>query len=264
VNELLLSLVLALRKSEVTLLSALPFRWRPSDEPLQFLVRDSRLGRSRPALLRPDAILDVPGQRRRLFLQAETGLHGLAPASPRETHALRRVERYATFFVALADRDRRLTWYRAAFGDDFAPELVLLFQSETRRARVERVVQENIRGIEVRALTFAGAAAALAPIVAPPAATPADAGISAAPRRAETAVRMIAISADLANRLQRGLNLYVETYNSMRKLLTAHAVTCPSRFDLTPGPIAELTAFSDTIWYEILGEPREAPKGRPS
>jgi hypothetical protein len=95
-NEILLGLVLALRKSETTPLSTLPFRWRVGDAPFRFVLYDRVLGRSRPALLRPDAILDVPSRRRRFFLEAETGSRGLAPAAPRDGQVTRRLSRYGT------------------------------------------------------------------------------------------------------------------------------------------------------------------------
>ena len=98
-NEILLALVLATRRSESAPLTTLPFRWRVADEPIRFEVFDRPTSRARPALLRPDAILDLPGRQRRIFLDAETGSSGLAPRDAREAHAKRRLERYVTFFL---------------------------------------------------------------------------------------------------------------------------------------------------------------------
>ncbi len=66
-NDVLLELVVSLRRSETALLEELPFRWRAeNDEVLQFRAFGHHLGESHQAVLKPDAILEVPGRGRRL------------------------------------------------------------------------------------------------------------------------------------------------------------------------------------------------------
>jgi len=71
-NEILLALVLATRRSESAPLSALPFRWRVADEPIRFEDLDRATAKARPAVLRPDAVLEIPGRQRR-FVNPATG-----------------------------------------------------------------------------------------------------------------------------------------------------------------------------------------------
>jgi hypothetical protein len=269
-NEVLLGLVLSLRKSEAAPLSTLPFRWRVADSPLRFKIFDRLLGRSRPALLRPDAIVDVPSRRRRFFLEAETGSRGLAPAGPRDGHVTRRLSRYVTFVTGYAEptggveRDREQTWYRAAFPDAFDPEVVVLVQSEARRAHVDRVVREHLGRsghLRASALTLAGAAASLQPLVVAPAPPP-PIPLTNVAAPATSKVRTVAIDAGLAKRLDDGLNLFVTTYNAITRAARGHAAVCPTRFMPDPGPAHDLNAFRELLLYEILGYPREPHPSR--
>ena len=215
--------------------------------------------------MRPDA-LDLPGRQRRIFLDAETGSSGLAPRDAREAHAKRRLERYVTFFNGFADQDMTRTWYRAAFRDGFAPEVVFLVVSDARRARVERVIHDTMGSGQhrfgVRVLTLASAAVALAPLVAAPG-TPSATGPG--PARVDTpGVRTVRIEPDVARRLTDGLQLFVRSYNSLRHDTVAHAGVCPVRYSPPPCPVAELNAFRELLLHDILGNPRDPPKGRTS
>jgi hypothetical protein len=270
-NEVLIGLVLALRMSETAPLSALPFRWRVADDPVRFEIFDRVLGRSRPALLRPDAILDIAPRRRRFFLEAETGTRGLVPAGPRDGHVTRRLERYGAFFVGHTGplsgemkRDRERTWYRAAFPDGFDAEIIVLVQSEARRAHLERVIRDHLgrsEHLRARALTVAAAASELKPLVAPPPPPPIPLTNVAAP--ATSHVRTVAIDARLRKRLDEGLSLFVTAYNAIRRETREHAAVCPTRFKPDPGPVDELNAFRELLLYEVLGyrrEPEASPK----
>lgn len=253
-DELLIALVLAARRSEAAPLTALPFRWRVGDEPLRFQVLDRVQHGVRPAVLRPAAILELPALRRRIFLEPELGTASLAPTDPRQGHVRRRLERYTTYFLSFADRDMRHRWYGAAFPDGFAPEVLVLATSEARRAKVEAYIREHLKGCEdrfgARALTLAGAAAALVPLVTP-AAQQAQQPPPLPPRG-----RTIVIDDDLARRIRHGLKAFVETYNSIRTETSAHAQVCPTHFKPAPGPVADLNAFNDLMWEVILGQPR--------
>ena len=89
-NELLIALVVASRRSEAAPLTELPFRWRVGDEPLRFEVYDRVQYGVRPAILRPAAVIDFTAARRRIFLEPELGTASLAPTDPRQDVRLRR------------------------------------------------------------------------------------------------------------------------------------------------------------------------------
>ncbi|HEU4384686.1 MAG TPA: hypothetical protein VFR85_14460 [Anaeromyxobacteraceae bacterium] len=266
-NEVLLALVLAARKSETAPLTELPFRWRVPDEPLRFEVYE-RYRTTRPAILRPGAIIDFPRVNRRVFLEPELGVTSLVPVDPREAHVKRRLERYSTFFISYADRNRDRSWYQASFPDAFYAEVLVLARTEDRRVRIERHVKDWFRpdrDFAIRVVTFLGAVAVLTELVtqsAPPAKQstpdPARGGSSSTP--AAPFVRTVTIDADLAHRIGQGMTLFVETYNSIRRETSAHSQVCPMGFRLAPGPLAELNAFHDLVWSVILGVPRSPAK----
>lgn len=259
-NELLLALVLAGRRSGAASLSPLTFRWRVGDELLRFQIFDRIQPGSRPAFLRPAAILDLPLHRRRIFLEPELGTASLTPTDPRQGHVKRRLERYATFFLSFPGRDTRRTWYETAFPDGFAPEVLVLATSESRRTKVEAYIREHLKGCEdrfgTRALTMSGAAAALAPLVSP--AHPSVQQPPPLPPRGRTVV----IDDDLARRIRHGLRAFVDTYNSIRREASAHTQVCPTHFKPAPGPVDELNAFNDLVWEVILGTPRTSTGDR--
>ncbi len=271
-NELLIALVLATRRSESAPLADLPFRWCVADQPLRFEVYDRVYATARRAVLRPGAVIDLPRIRHRIFLEPELGTTSLAPADPRQGHVKRRLERYTTFFRSFTGRDMKHTWYGAAFPDGFYPEVFALARTEARRAKVERHIKDWFQGDDsryaLRAFTLAGAKATLTPLVAlagtaaprPPTPVPAPAPATSLP--IPLTARVVVVDDALANRIKRGLNLFVDTYNSFRKQVHAHAQVCPTHFKLAPGPVAELNAFNDLVKETILGKPPEPAKDR--
>jgi hypothetical protein len=271
-NELLIALVLAARRSEAAPLADLPFRWRVADEPLRFEVYDRVQYGVRPAILRPAAILELRAARRRMFLEPELGTTFLAPTDPRQGHVKRRLERYSTYFLSFADRDMKRTWYAAAFPDGFTPEVLVVARTEARRAKVEAYLRQYVghedSRYRLRTLTMAGACAALTPAVAPATVRPVPSAQTQAPGTAHPSQppplaprgRTVVIDDDLARRIRHGLRAFVDTYNSIRRETSAHAKVCPTHFKPAPGPVEELNAFNDLVWDAILGTPR-APTG---
>ncbi len=259
-NELLLAFILAARRSESAPLTDLPFRWGVADELLRFEVFDRVYTGRRAAVLRPGAVIALPRAGRRIFLEPEVGSTSLAPVDPREGHVKRRMERYTKYFVGYTDRDRKKTWYGAAFTDALYPEVLVLARTEARRARIERHLKEWFRGGEelfaLRAVTLAGAAAELTPLVVR-SVTLALQGAPLAPP-----VRTVVIDADMARRLKDGIVCFIGAYNAIRKQASAHADTCPTHFMPDPGPVAEMNAFRDVVWHDILGKPRDSEKDR--
>jgi hypothetical protein len=267
-NELLLALILAARRSESAPLTDLPFRLGVADELLRFEVFDRVATGRRAAVLRPGAVIALPRAGRRIFLEPEVGSTSLAPADPREGHVKRRMERYTSYFLSFTDRDRKKTWYGAAFPDAFYPEVFVLAQTEARRARIERHLKDWFRGGEelyaLRAATLAGTIAALTPLVSRSAAVAAPpappTSIFASPTGQP--VRMVAIDTDMARRLKDGITCFIGAYNAIRRQTSAHADTCPTHFMPDPGPVAEMNAFRDVVWHDLLGKPRDSEKGR--
>lgn len=263
-NELLITLVLAGRRSEAAPLTDLPFRWRVADEPLRFEIYDRVQYGVRPAILRPAAILELTAARRRVFLEPELGTASLAPTDPRQGHVKRRLERYSAYFLGFASKDMKRTWYATAFPDGFTPEVFVLARTEARRAKVEAYLRQNFghedARYRLRTLTMAGTFAALTPAVVPAAAAPPGHGAaspaSMAPPSLPPRGRTVVIDDDLARRIRHGMRAFVDTYNSIRRETSAHAKVCPTHFKPAPGPVDELNAFNDLVWDVILGTPR--------
>ena len=208
-NEVLLDLVVTLRARGAGELAGMPFRWQGEDRTdLEFEMFQRQLGVTARVALRPDALLTFPRRRRRLFLEAETGSQGVYAANPHRTGAvLRKVERYAAFFLGRSGGTGR-TWYERAFPDGFAPRLVFLVHSEGRRTRVQRALEgwegalspERFRAV---VLTFAGAASALEAYL--PGAPPTAALPSAAERLVEVHPRRLRLLRAILAELSRSL-----------------------------------------------------------
>jgi hypothetical protein len=276
-NELLIALVLAARRSESAPLADLPFRWCVADQPLRFEVYDRVYTTARPAVLRPGAVIDLPRIRHRIFLEPELGTTSLAPADPRQGHVKRRIERYTTFFRSFTGRDMKHTWYGAAFPDGFYPEVFALARTEARRAKVERHIKDWFQGDDsryaLRAFTLAGAKATLTPHVAITAPRPTSPGLAGPPQTASTAssvpavappeggVRTFTVDRDLDVRLRSGMSEWVMEYHALRNRLVRHAERCPTQIDVPKPSVFGMNAFADLIWHRLLGRPGEPPMG---
>jgi len=170
----LAGLVAALRASPTAQLSSLPFRRLCEDDGvLEFEVRGRDLMTRDRAVLKPDAILEIPGRGRRLFIEAETGTQSIATPQPERTGAvLAKLQRYAAYFTDFVGRERQ-TRHDRAFTDGFVPRLVFVVHSRDRRQRVTHAVEKWLAafrakesGLPIRfqvlVFTFAEAATALA------------------------------------------------------------------------------------------------------
>jgi hypothetical protein len=188
-NDVLVELVVALRSSLSARVTELPFRWLCEDDSvLGFEMFHRHTGATTPAVLKPDAILEVPAQKRRLFLEAETGTHSIASVNP-ENHGavLNKLQRYGHFFTALAG-DGATTYYARAFPDGLFPVLVFLVHSAERKRRVENAAKQwlgtqGATSFRVRALSFEEAAGVLTAFIR-------DGGSRTQPTRVEAASRV--------------------------------------------------------------------------
>jgi hypothetical protein len=116
----------------------LPFHWDVTDDTHLPWREPADDGRLRDRVLLPDAILEVPVARRRLFIECETGTHTLVPVS-RDKHqaTVRKAERYETFLNGLADVPNRVTHCARKYPDGWAAEVLFLVPTEGRRASSE-------------------------------------------------------------------------------------------------------------------------------
>lgn len=91
-------------------------------------------------LLRPDAFLELPGQRRRVFVESEMGTHTIAAASASKTGATTaKMERYEAFCSLVSGPSKR-SWYAERFADGWKPEVLFLVRSKVREGSVQRAV----------------------------------------------------------------------------------------------------------------------------
>jgi hypothetical protein len=235
-NEVLTALVQRLRASITAPLVALPFRWLSEDDGvLDFQIFRTELQQSFKAVLKPDAILEIPARQRRLFIEAETGTQSITTAHPGQTGAVvSKLRRYGKFFEGLAVRVAG-TWYENAFPDGFAPRLLFLVHSNERRERVRRAVRSELgeRGPSSHAVltyTFAEAPSVLAPYITRGRLDPAERG----------PVRIVTMDAKKAGQLRDAFNELVTALNASREALLQH--------NALPGSLQiPLAPFSKTV-----------------
>lgn len=113
---------------------ALPFRWNVAEDvELPWRDRDEA-GCEKSRVIRPDAVLELPGCERRLFIECEMGTNPLTSSSPDKPQAtVRKVERYDAYVSGFADVTARLSHYRRKYPDGWPCEVLFLVQSESRR-----------------------------------------------------------------------------------------------------------------------------------
>ncbi|MGO9830213.1 MAG: replication-relaxation family protein [Myxococcaceae bacterium] len=110
------------------------FRWVPSDRVrLVWGEWEMREGRRQQRVIQPDAVLEVPRQKRRYFLECEMGTHTIVPnqgSSPGATVA--KADRYQRFLGDASGLDGRRTHYDTQYPDGFAPDVLFLVLNRGR------------------------------------------------------------------------------------------------------------------------------------
>ncbi len=147
------------------------FRWVPSDRVrLVWEEWEMREGRKQQRLIQPDAVLELPVQRRRFFLECEMGTQKIAPGEASAPGAtLSKADRYRAFLSGGAADEA--SHYQAQYRDGFAPEVLFLVLSDGRAKSVNsalgawRAKNRDPRPIAIRALTFEDAATELRRLV---------------------------------------------------------------------------------------------------
>ena len=160
------------------------FRWVPSDRVrLVWGEWEMREGRRQQRVIQPDAVLEVPRQRRRYFLECEMGTHTIAPKQGNPPGAtLAKADRYQKFLADASGLDGRRTHYDSQYPDGFAPEVLFLVLGGGRAASVNaalaswRKTAATRRPAGMRGATFSDAAAELRQLAGLPAVQPHMAG----------------------------------------------------------------------------------------
>jgi hypothetical protein len=255
-NEVLVGLVVALRSSPTNPVTALPFRWICEDDGvLEFEMFHRHTGVTTAAVLKPDAILELPGRQRRMFFEAETGAHSIASANASVHGAvLHKLQRYAHFFTALAG-DGPATYYTRAFPDSLFPVLVFLVHSPERKRRVEKAAREWLGAqrsgsFRVRVLTFEEASGVLAAFIREGRGEPAEPPVGGVGHFDEVKARQ----------LRDGYNALAEALNASRRAIAEHNARGRCQLALPPAPVEALRALRDLIRNDLLGEARSVPK----
>ena len=94
-------------------------------------------------LIRPDAVLEVPASRLRVFIEGETGSQPLKSRNKDRLGATTaKLRRYQAYMTGFADVATRRTWYQQRFPDGFAAELLVLAPPGRRAVNTRRVVDE--------------------------------------------------------------------------------------------------------------------------
>ncbi len=157
-NELYLMLAQRHRAAQA------PFVWTAANATeLPWQEFNFRTGRTEERRLAPDAIVELPAERTRVFLEDEMGAH---PLPRREVNvqawALSKLNRYASFMLQGSHR----TFYAQKYPDGWKAELVLLVHSDERASNLAEVIKEwrtlnRAAPLVIRALSFRQTAALL-------------------------------------------------------------------------------------------------------
>jgi hypothetical protein len=262
-NDVLAGVVERLRVSASAPLAALPFRWLSEDDGvLEYDHYDRRTGTTSKAVLKPDAIVDIPERRRRLFIEAETGTQSIATANPARSGAIvSKLARYAGFFMGLAkESGDRETWYEAAFLDGYAPRLVFLVHSDERLARVHAAVKAWMGGnasnrFQALVYTFADAARVLAPYIVN--------GTFQAPAPARS-MRVVTMDTVKAAELRDGYNQLVAALNEARAAIQRHNATPgATQVQLPPQRLSAIDALRAFIRDELSAPANPTTTSKP-
>ncbi len=137
------------------------FRWMTSDlVRLPWKQYLQKSGRPRERVVFPDAVLELPQSRRRLFLECEMGTHSIVARTDQKAGStLSKVENYSGFIRGFADSVTGETFYARKYPDGWTPEVLFLIRTTARVKSVNEAIAQWRAGrlgtpLAVRALTF--------------------------------------------------------------------------------------------------------------
>jgi len=120
-------------------------------------------------LLRPDAVMVVPSQKRRIFIESETGSHTITTSNAQRLGAtVNKIERYEAY--CSTGPGKGVSWYAERYTDGYRPEVLFLVPTPLRRDNVMEAIAAWKLKHPRAACTFRSAVAvdevkALAPVV---------------------------------------------------------------------------------------------------
>ncbi len=137
------------------------FRWITSDVVrLPWRQYLQKTGRQLDRVVCPDAVLEFPASRRRLFLECEMGTHSIVARTDQNAGStVSKVENYAGFIRAFADSVNGETFYARKYPDSWTPEVLFLVRTAARVKSVNQAIEQwratRVGApLAVRALTF--------------------------------------------------------------------------------------------------------------
>ncbi len=166
-NELLIAL-LAPSTGTYARVRQTNFRWIASDlVRLPWRQYLQKTAKQVERVVFPDAVLELPASRRRLFLECEMGTQSILSRADRKAGStVSKVENYAGFIRGFADSVKGETFYARKYPDGWTPEVLFLVRTAARVKSVNQAIEQwratrAGTALEVRALTFDQAGAEL-------------------------------------------------------------------------------------------------------
>jgi len=121
---------------------ALPFKWIACDS-VRLPWKEYRDGNRLDRIIQPDAVLELPTLRKRLFLECETGSHTIVPRGfHKPGSTLSKAQRYECFICDLVDIESKTTFYARLYPDGFAQQVLFLVSNPGRADSITRAVTE--------------------------------------------------------------------------------------------------------------------------
>lgn len=117
------------------------FRWFGTEAVrLPWREYDAKDGASRPRLIVPDAVLELPHRQQRLLLECERGTHSLQAVSPEKAGATTaKLDRYQAFCSG-RDVESGARFALQAYPDGWAMELLFVAPTQTRVDGITRTI----------------------------------------------------------------------------------------------------------------------------
>src|SRR5229473_5402711 len=140
------------------------FRWIASDTVRLPWKQHLAHGSTTPdRLVLPDAVLEIPSAKRRLFLECEMGTHPIASAArPKPGSTIAKVQNYEGFLRSYVDASATQTFYARTYPDNYVPEVLFLVRTAHRATTVNEAIRQwherlGTQTCPARALTIDGA-----------------------------------------------------------------------------------------------------------
>jgi hypothetical protein len=159
-NELLVALI-APSTGTYARAKQTSFRWITSDlVRLPWRQYLQKAARQLERVVFPDAVLEFPASRRRLFLECEMGTQSIVSRTDQKAGStVSKVENYAGFIRGFADSVKGETFYARKYPDGWTPEVLFLVRTTTRVKSVNEAIAQWRAdrlgtALEARALTF--------------------------------------------------------------------------------------------------------------